>query len=111
MSTRPDLSPPAAVGIWAVSVIGSWTMALAILGSLSGAVIGCDPGAATSAIDGDEVGSGAGGWVTLAIAALVPVLVMVAIAPAGLRSRLIGLGAVVAALGLVAAGTWIGPCL
>lgn len=111
MATRSDLSPPAAVGIWAASLIGSWTMATAILGAINGAVIDCEPGSVTPAAEGAGAGSGVGGWVMLTVAALVPVAVMIAVAPAAVRGRLIGLAAVVAAVGFVAASTWIGPCL
>lgn len=107
MTSRSPLSSTAAAGIWVASVIGSWTMALAILGSINGAVIGCESDPATS----DAVGSGTGGWFILAVASLVPVLVMIAVAPVERRSRLVGLAALVGAIGGVAAATLIGPCL
>ncbi len=107
MSTRPQLSPTAAVGIWAASLIGSWTMATAILGSMNRAAIGCDPDSAPPTADS----GGVGGWVILALSALLPVLVMAAIAPAEPRRRLVGLAAVTAAAGFLAAYIWIGPCL
>jgi len=36
---------------------------------------------------------------------------MVAVAPARLRTRLVGLAVVVAGVSLVAVNVWIGPCL
>jgi hypothetical protein len=108
MIDRSVLSPLAAVGIWVVSLIGSWVLTLAALGAMNGAVIGCEPDLANPGADG---GVETGGWVILVVASLVPVLVMAAVAPAGLRTRLIGLAAVVAAVALVAANVWIGPCL
>lgn len=108
MTDRPALPPLAAVGIWIVSLIGSGTLALAVLGSVNGVVIGCEPDPATPGADG---GVGAGGWAIPVVASLVPVLVMVAVAPVRLRIRLVGLAVVVAGVFLVAVNVWIGPCL
>lgn len=108
MTDRSALSPLAAVGIWVVSLIGAGTLALAVLGAVNGPVTGCEPDPAIRGADG---GVGAGGWVILVVASLVPVLVMIAVAPARLRTRLIGLAVVVAGVALVAANVWIGPCL
>lgn len=109
MAERSSPSTVAAGGIWAGSLLGSWAMALAVLGAINEAVIGCDSD--PSGPGTDSGGGGLAGWVILVVASLVPVLVMTAVAPARLRLRLIGLASVVAVVGLAGANAWIGPCL
>lgn len=107
MADRPEPTPLAATGIWIVALVGSWAMALAILGSIDGDMFDCDSDRVASRLDG----VGAVGWVILGAAALVPVLVITAVAPAPWRSRLIGWAMAFAVLGLLVANVWIGPCL
>lgn len=109
MGDRPDPSPLAAGGIWVAALIGSWAMALAVLGAVNGEVLGCESGSATAASDAD--GANAASWVILGAASLVPVMAMTAAAPARHRARLIGLAVVVGILAMLVAVNGFGLCI
>jgi len=102
MADQTDFSPIAAAAIWVAALIGSWVMALAVLGSVNGSV-GCPSDPLPSAVGDGGVGS----WVIVGVASVVPILVMTAVAPNPWRLRQIGLAVSVAALGLLAASVWL----
>ncbi len=108
MTDRRTLPPLAATGVWLVALIGSWTMAIAVLGSVYDGALSCGDAVATQPLDEGPV---PGALLILVGAAVVPILVMVAAAPPPVRWRLTVVAVVVSLAVLWLSLAWVGGCL